>query len=132
MGSLASDVASYFTDPLKLFSPSRLFFEHGFNIVQGAINGVKANAPALLATMRGLGAGVAVAGTGSSLAAGAIAPAGGSTTHNVNVNVNAQGAAMNPYQGPQFEQYMQRTVQEAVLRYAQLNPTNGLTPAWGR
>jgi len=132
MGSLASDVASYFTDPLKLFSPSRLFFDHGFNIVQGAINGVKANAPALLATMRGLGAGVAVAGTGSSLAAGAIAPAGGSTSVHVTVPTTVQGSVSPAYADPRFQQYMQQQVQEAVLRYAQINPNNGLTSAWGR
>lgn len=130
MGQLASDVASYFTDPLKLFSPSRLFFEHGVNIVQGAINGVKANAPQLLAAMRDLGTGVGAQGIGSAGVAGAIAPAGGSTTVHVPVQVTAQG--MTPdYTSPQFTQYIQGVVQEGVLRYGQLNPGNGLTPAWG-
>jgi phage-related protein len=127
MKGLASDVASYFTDPLKLFSPSRLFFEHGYNIVQGAINGVKANAPNLLATMRGLGTGVA--GTGSSLAAGAIAPASGSTSMHVTVPVTVQGSAAATA-SPQYLQGLQTAVQEAVLRYGELNPGNGLTPAW--
>jgi hypothetical protein len=130
MAGLASDVASYFTDPLKLFSPSRLFFEHGYNIVQGAINGVKANAPNLLATMRGLGTGVGVAGTGSSLAAGAIAPASGSSSMHVTVPVTIQGSAAGA-QSPQYMQGLQTAVQEAVLRYGQLNPGNGLTTAWG-
>ncbi len=129
MGSLASSVASYFTDPLKLFSPSRLFFEHGFNIVQGAINGVKANAPALLATMRGLGTDIGVQGVG---AAGAIAPASGSTSVHVNVPVTATATTADVLQSPQYQQALQAAVQEVTLRYSQINPSNGLTPAWGR
>jgi hypothetical protein len=131
MGQLAGDVASYFTDPLKLFSPSRLFFEHGYNIVQGAINGVKANAPNLLALMRGLGGGAGVAGIGSALAGGAIGAAGGPVTVHVPVQVTAQGVTPD-YSSPAFLQHMQVTVQEAVLRYGMNNPGNGLTPAWGR
>ena len=131
MKSLASNVASYFTDPLKIFSPSRVFFEHGVNIVQGAIDGVKATAPQLLAAMRGLGTGVATQGIGSSLAAGAIAPAGSSSVH-VTVPMTVQGSAGAAYNDPAFRQYLQQQVQEATLRYGQLNPGNGLTPAWGR
>jgi TP901 family phage tail tape measure protein len=130
MGQLASDVASYFTDPLKLFSPSRLFFEHGWNIVQGAINGVKANARNLLSVMGDLGTGVG--GTGSALAASAIGPASGSTSVHVNIPVTATGTVGSMFESPEFQQYMQQQTQEAVLRYAQLNPTNGLTPAWGQ
>lgn len=130
MAGLASKVASYFTNPLQLFSPSRLFFQHGFNIVQGAINGVKANAPALLSAMRELGGNVGAQGIGSSLAAGAAAPAGGSTSVHVTAPLTVQ--AGSGYDTPQFQQYLQAAMQEATLRYGQLNPTNGLTPAWGR
>lgn len=140
MGSLASDVASYFTDPLKLFSPSRLFFEHGFNIVQGAINGVKANVPQLLATMRGLGTDVAGVGltVNSAMAASAVQavpavpPGSGAATVNANVTVHAQGAVGVDYSNPRYQQALQQAVQEATLRYAQMNPNSGLTPGWGR
>jgi hypothetical protein len=135
MGQLASDVSSYFTDPLKLFSPSLKFFEHGWNTVQGYINGVRANAPQLLAAMRGLGAGVGAQGLGSSLAGGAIAPAivgGGGVTHTVNVNVNGQGVATSGLMSPQYRQDLQRAVQEVTLQHAQVNPSNGLNPMWGR
>ena len=40
MKGLAGDVESYFTDPLKIFSPSRVFIQHGQNIVQGLVNGI--------------------------------------------------------------------------------------------
>jgi phage-related protein len=129
MMRLASEVASYFTDPLKLFSPSRVFFEHGFNIVQGAINGVKANAPQLLSAMRQLGGAVAA---GALPGAGVTAGSVSSTSVHVSVPTTVQGATSDAYSSPQFQQYMQSAVQEAVLRYAELNPTNGLTPAWGR
>lgn len=57
---------------------------------------------------------------------------GGSPSVHVSIPVNVQGGAGTAYQSPEFMQYMQRIVQEAVLRYGQLNPGNGLTPAWGR
>jgi TP901 family phage tail tape measure protein len=127
MGSLASDVASYFTDPLKLFSPSRLFYDHGWNIVQGAINGVKANAPNLRAAMGGLGGQVAGAGI-----AGAIAPAGGSTSVHVSIPVTATAAAADVFTSPAYQQALQAAVQEVTLRYGQVNVSNGLTPGWGQ
>lgn len=127
MSGLASSVESYFTDPLKIFSPSLAFYSHGWNVVQGAINGVKANAPNLLASMRDLAGGVN--GTGSAMAATAAAPGGQQHTFNVNMQAVPAGSA---YDTPEFQQYMQQQVQEAVLRYGQVNVSNGLTPAWGQ
>jgi hypothetical protein len=140
MGSaLLSAIESLIPGPIKsvvstalgLFSPSRVFHGYGQNIVQGLINGVRAAVPDLHAAM-GLVTGT-VSGAGSSLAAGAVAPAGGSTSVHVSVPVNLQGGTGTAaYQDPAFQQYMQAQVQEAVLRYGQINPSNGLTPAWGR
>ena len=129
VSNLAGDVEKAFTDPLAILSPSRTMFPHGWNVVQGVIEGVKANAPNLVAAMHGLG--TSVAATGPSLAVGAVAPASGSTSVHVTVPTTVQGQTSDAYQSPQFQQYMQSTVQEAVLRYAELNPTNGLTPTWG-
>lgn len=128
MSGLASDVASYFTDPLKIFSPSRVFFEHGQNIVQGAIDGVRSKSPDLLAAVHDLATGVG--GTGSALAGGAVAAAG-PAEHTFNVNMQAVPAG-SAYDTPEFQQYMQAQVQEAVLRYGQVNVSNGLTPEWGQ
>jgi len=64
MKSLAGDVESYFTNPLKIFSPSRVFFEHGQDIVQGAVLGVQAGAPRLTQAMGRLAGGVAAGGLG--------------------------------------------------------------------
>lgn len=41
MKGLASDVESYFTNPLKMFSPSRVFMAHGQNIVAGLAIGIQ-------------------------------------------------------------------------------------------
>lgn len=125
MRGLAGDVEHYFTDPLSIFSPSMVFFRHGVNTVQGYINGVKSMLPQLQALMRG--AGGQVASSGALLGTG---PAG-STAHNFNVNVNASGALGAVYQSPEFQQYLQRELQEAVLRYQVNNPGNGLSSAWG-
>lgn len=128
--NLAHDISSAFTNPLSIFSPSRVFFEHGANIVRGAINGIKAYAPQLTAAVRGLGTGAGAQGLGSAYAAGAVGPGGGSTTH-VTVPVTVQAGAAGAV-SPQYLQGLGSAVQEAVLRYNQLNPGNGLNVAWGR
>jgi hypothetical protein len=120
MSGLAHDVESYFTDPLKILSPSRVFFEHGANTVQGYINGVKSMQPQLQALMRGLGGGVASAGIGGLGTAGAAGP--GRATVNITANLSASMAA---YNSPQFLQYLQREIQEAVARYSLNNPGTG-------
>jgi phage-related protein len=146
MGSfLASSIESLIPSPIRsivstalgIFSPSTVFHGFGVNIVQGLINGVRATQGALHATMAGVAGvvsaagGVTAQGTGSAYAASAVAPAG-SMTHNFNVNVNAQGAVGVNYSDPRYQQALQAAVQEVTLRYAGLNPGNGLTPAWGR
>lgn len=128
MKSLAGDVESYFTDPLKIFSPSRVMYEHGWNIVQGVINGVKANAPALLAAMRGLGGSVATGGLPGVAGAGG---SGGPPSVHLTMPVTLQGAAQQ-YNTPEFFHYLQGVVQEAILRYNLNNPGNGLALATGR
>jgi phage-related protein len=130
---IPSPIRSVVSAALGILSPSTVFHGYGVNLVQGLINGVKAMAPALQATMRGLAGGVTA--TGSSLAGGAIAPAivgGGGVTHTVNVNVNGQGVATSGLMSPQYQQDLQRAVQEVTLQHAQLNPSNGLNPMWGR
>jgi phage-related protein len=137
-GTLASAIVSLIPSPIRslvagalgIFSPSTVFHGYGVNLVQGLINGVQSMQPHLRTAMTALTGGVTA--TGSSLAAGAIAPAGGSTSVHVTVPTTVQGATSSAYSSPEFTQYMQAQVQEAVLRYGQLNPGNGLTPAWGR
>ena len=45
MKSLAGEVESYFTDPLKIFSPSRVMFEHGQQVPAGVALGIEAGLP---------------------------------------------------------------------------------------
>jgi hypothetical protein len=122
MEGLAHDVESYFTDPLKMFSPSRVFFEHGINTVQGYINGIKAATPAVRAAMAQLGGQIATGGIGG---------AGGSATApSVHVTVPITlGAGTQGYNDPRFLQFLQQILQEAILRYTQVNPSNGLSLA---
>lgn len=125
VSSLAGDVEHAFTDPLSIFSPSRVMHEHGANYVQGIIDGIKSRAADLKATAGSLAAGIG--------APGAAVPTGSAMTHQVNVNLTGTPAAAgNAFQSPQYQQALQQAVQEVTLRYAQLNPSNGLTPAWGR
>lgn len=126
MGGLASDVESYFTDPLKMFSPSRKFFEHGVNTVLGYMNGVKSLIPQLQALMRGVGSGVATGGAGG-LAGPAAGGYGGSGHISVSVPLTAVfGAGTGSLAtDPRFMQFIQAAVQEAVARWSLSNPGTG-------
>jgi len=126
---IPSPIRSLVSDALGLASPSKVFFGYGTNIVQGLINGVASMQPHLRSAMQALSGNVTA--PGSALAAGAVGPAGGTSVH-VQVPMTVQGAAGAAYTDPRFAQYMQQQVQEAVLRYGQINAGNGLTPAWGR
>jgi hypothetical protein len=120
MRGLASDVESYFTDPLKIFSPSRTFFEHGVNTLQGYIDGWKSKEPELLALVRQGAGGVAAGGAGLLGTAGTSGP----PSVHVTMPVTLQGTAQL-YNEPAFYQYLQNVVQEAVARYSLNNPGTG-------
>ena len=122
MSGLAHDVESYFTDPLKIFSPSRTFFEHGVNTVLGFINGARSMQPQLQALMRGLGGGVATAGIGGLGTSGGVTGGASHPTVNITANFDAGAAGLN---SPAFLQYLQREVQEAVARWSLNNPGTG-------
>ena len=97
----------------------------GRNTIMSYVAGVRAAAPeaksALAEAIGGPGGSAFAAGGGY----------GGSPSVHVSVPVTVQGGAGAGYESPQFQQYLQGAVQEAVLRYAQMNPGNGFTPMWG-
>jgi hypothetical protein len=73
-----------------------------------------------------------MADVGGSGAAGGIGGAGSAVASSPSVHVTVPmtlGAGTQAYNSPQFLQYMQQTMQEAVLRYTQVNPSNGLNLA---
>ena len=126
---IPSPIRGIVSTALGLLSPSKVFHGYGVNIVQGLVNGVREMQPALHATMSSLTGGVT--GAGSAYAAGAIAPASGQASPTVTVPITVNGGPPGGY-SPQQTQQLQAVVQDAVLRWAGLNPTNGLEPAWGR
>lgn len=77
----ASDISHAFASVLGILSPSRVFFEHGQNIVRGLVMGIDAGLPQVRSTMDRLGAEVMP----GSISAGRLATAGG-----------AVGSASNP------------------------------------
>jgi hypothetical protein len=119
---LASEVSGIFAKVLSMASPSRVFYEHGVNTLQGYINGIRAAAPAVHA---------ALAQVGGQIATGGIGGAGGSATApSVHVTVPITlGAGTQGYNDPRFLQFLQQVVQEAILRYTDVNPSNGLSLA---
>jgi len=122
LGDLADQAIA---DRLEIQSPSQVMYRHGQNTVQGYIDGISSKLAAVRSVMSTVGAGAA--GAVSAAAGGAV------MTHNVNVNVTGEGAAAGSLlQSPQYQQALQAAVQEVTLRYAQMNPTNGLSPTWGR
>jgi hypothetical protein len=123
VGGLAGDVEHTFASALHIFSPSRVFFMHGVNTMLGYINGVKSMAAQVRATMAGVGGQVATAGIGTGATGGG---SYGSPSVHVTVPVTVQGSAQLMYNSPQFYQYLQQVVQEAILRYGISNPGTGL------
>ena len=116
----ASDVSSAFSKVLSILSPSRVFYQHGVNTMQGYIDGVKSMSGAVRSTMAQAGGQVAAGGIGGA--------GGGSSSSSHTVNVTARfGAGTEGLNDPRFLQYLQQQMQEAVLRYTQVNPSNGLT-----
>lgn len=122
MKGLAGEVESYFTNPLKIFSPSRKFFDHGVSTVMGFINAVRVMKPQLQAAMRDLGMSVATGGIPGISHGGY---GGAAPSVHVQVPVTMQGVAQL-YNTPAFLQYLQSVVQEAILRYQINNPMSGL------
>jgi phage-related protein len=76
MKKLAGDVVSYFTDPLKILSPSRVFMEKGKNIIQGATLGVEGESPNLLKTISRVASSVGASALGGGRGSIAAAVAG--------------------------------------------------------
>jgi hypothetical protein len=123
VSGLAHDVSSAFSSVLGIFSPSRVFYQHAIDTWQGYINATKAMGPQVLNAVRGVGGQVAGAGAGVLGGAGAAAPS-------VHVTVPITlGAGTQGYNDPRFLQFIQQAVQEATLRYTQVNPSNGLSLA---
>jgi phage-related protein len=130
-GAVGNALLSIIPGPVRKFasflgigSPSRVFHEFGVNTLQGYINGLKAAAPMVHATLAGIGAQVASAGLGIGTG-----PAGSTSVH-VQVPVTLTPGTQG-YNDPRFQQYLQSVVQEAILRYQVNNPSNGLSSAWG-
>lgn len=82
MKKLAGDVVSYFTDPLKILSPSRVFMEKGKNIIQGATIGVEGESPNLLRSISRVAStvGASALGGGKGSLAAVMAGAGARNT----------------------------------------------------
>jgi hypothetical protein len=113
---IGSDISSVFGKIMGALSPSRVFYQHGVNIIDGLINGLESRRGALTGTMTSLGTQLAY-GTGTTT----------STAPRVQVNVPMTLApGMGSLSSPQFLHSIQGVVQEAVLRYVQLNQGNGL------
>lgn len=78
---IAGDVSGAFKSVLGIFSPSRVFAEHGLNIVQGLAQGIEGNAHLATSAVSKLASGVA---TGASVKIAGAGGASGGTTINFN------------------------------------------------
>jgi phage-related protein len=123
VGHIGSDISGAFSKVLGIFSPSRVFFQHGVNTLLGYINGVRSVAPQVRAAMAAV-AGTVGSGGLTGVGAAAAGMTGGAPNATVNIKANFM-AGTQQLQSPQFLQYLQATVQEAVLRWAQNNPGTG-------
>jgi phage-related protein len=129
---LGHDIVGWFKDALGIFSPSRITYSHGQMLIQGLVHGMLDGAPqiaAAVAHIAGLVSGAHTPGPslamGGILATGASTGAGGPMLGSGHVTVNVP-VSMSGMMTPAALQQFQGYVQEAILRYAQLNQGNGL------
>lgn len=124
VGNIAHSISSAFTGALGMASPSRVFYQHGVNTFMGWINAARAMAPLMRQAVADVAGHVGAAG--ASIGAGGGGGYGTpSPSVHVNMPVTMQGTAQ-VYNTPEFMQYLQMVVQEAILRYGLNNSTNGL------
>jgi hypothetical protein len=123
IGSMASGALGAAEHFLGIGSPSTITRQHGLWLMEGYAEGIKEGTPMLDASLKSALGGLPGLFPGSSGGAGG--------TGRMNVTVPLQvilGAGAGSLQNdPQFLQFIQREMQEAVLRYGLQNPTNGLT-----
>jgi len=120
--SMASTVTQAFTGLLHIFSPSKVFYQHGVNIAQGLIMGMDASRAAVGAAGARLGRAVLPGGLGGG-GAGFYGPAmlgAGGGGRAVTVNVTVNGSVVT-------EQQLEQVIQQQILRYSIRNSGNGLT-----
>lgn len=123
LGSVGSFIASH-KGPIDV--DRVLLVPHGKAIIQGLMDGMNSRKTELQSMLTGLTGSVA----GSAAQGLAAAGVGSTSAPAVHVTVPvALGAGTTGYNSPQFLQYLQGVVQEGVLRYTQVNPSNGLSVA---
>jgi hypothetical protein len=98
-----------------------LLHENGRAVMQGFMNGIESQRAALRSQLGG------ITGAVPGMAAGGAAGAAGAPVH-ISVPITLAGSAAS-LASPQFMQGLQAVVQEAILRYTQVNPSNGLSLA---
>jgi TP901 family phage tail tape measure protein len=125
MGDLGSMASGALKSVLSMFSPSRVFYEHGRNVVLGFVQGIQENSHLVYEAMQKMGA---EAATGGALAT-ASPRAGAVSAQQLNIKVDLSNAMSSPA----WQQGLQKVIQTAVLDYSIRNPSNGLIlPAKGR
>jgi hypothetical protein len=114
---IMSVIASIPSKILGMLSPSRVFMEHGKNIILGLTQGIRANAPQAYSAIAELSNNIGNQHMGTRLAmAGATNSAG---TGGIVINQTVQGSVI-------AEQQLQQLAQQQILRYTRRNPGNGL------
>ena len=88
MMGLAHEVENYFTDPLKIFSPSRVMYEHGLMVPEGAALGIEAGTPRI----RQAAAGMARAVSGTALGAHGTATGTAAAGSHITIQITGDAA----------------------------------------
>lgn len=147
--NMANNISGTFSKILSIFSPSRVFMQHGEMIMKGLQLGLENAAPEVLTSMASIGKSLALSptiqaaaspaalqsfarqsfpqGTGAGTSMTGTLGAGGQAAigQQVNVNVNVQGSIRS-------DRDLARTIQQSVLRTNLRNPANQLSLPTGR
>lgn len=115
IGHIASSIGGAFTSILGIHSPSRVFYEHGRNIVLGLVEGIQQNARLATQAIGDLASGSATAFNSSNARMVASPTYAGTGNGNVQVTINVpQGIVAS-------EQQLAQIIQQVMLRNGMQN-----------
>lgn len=129
MEQIAKAMVATLKKELGIASPSTVMRWHALMAGEGIVAGLM-DSLGRIRTAASLAAAAAVPGGSRGLGVPSAGGYGSGASMHVTVPVTVHAGAEGAM-SPQYLQGLQRAVQEAVLRYGQVNPNNGFTPAWG-
>lgn len=140
VGNIGKWVSNTFKNVMSIFSPSKVFMQHGQMIMEGLQIGLEKATPSVLASMAKIGKDISITHTAQSMispsASALTGPGGALDVNSLTQGSSSAGGNVNVYMTVQgtvtAERDLVSTVQQAVLRTNIRNPRNNLSLPTGQ